>query len=134
MPSASLTTNPASTSGTGRQRILHLFEPIGGTAPDIAGKGVANPIAQILSAALLLRYSFSLETEARAIESAVDAVLAAGYRTGDLKGRDIEGSGITGVGSKGMGDAIVAAIEAAAAAAKAAPAAVVGAGAGAGSA
>jgi 3-isopropylmalate dehydrogenase len=54
MPSASLTTNAAARSASGRERRLHLFEPIGGTAPDIAGKGVANPIAQILSAAMLL--------------------------------------------------------------------------------
>ncbi len=61
-----------------------LYEPAGGTAPDIAGKGVANPIAQILSAALLLRYSLKLEEKAARIENAVKAAIAAGARTRDL--------------------------------------------------
>ena len=61
-----------------------LYEPIHGSAPDIAGKGIANPIATILSCALMLRLSFGLEQEARAIESAVAAVLAKGLRTGDI--------------------------------------------------
>ncbi|MEP7200721.1 MAG: 3-isopropylmalate dehydrogenase [Chloroflexota bacterium] len=61
-----------------------LYEPIHGTAPDIAGKGIANPIGTILSAALLLRYSLKLETEAQAVERAVDATLDAGVRTADL--------------------------------------------------
>ena len=109
MPSASLTTAPPSLSASGRTRSLHMFEPIGGTAPDIAGKGVANPIAQILSAALMLRYSFGLEREAQAIEASVNAALAAGFRTGDLKGRHGgEAAGTTTpVGTKGMGDAIL---------------------------
>jgi 3-isopropylmalate dehydrogenase len=112
MPSASLTTNGASNSATGRNRKLHLFEPIGGTAPDIAGKGIANPIAQILSAALLLRYSLGLEAEAKAVEAAVDAALAAGFRTGDIgKGSAVEEG--KRVGSAGMGDAIIALLEAA---------------------
>ncbi|MBE6637546.1 MAG: 3-isopropylmalate dehydrogenase [Ruminococcaceae bacterium] len=63
-----------------------LYEPIHGSAPDIAGTGKANPIATILSAAMMLRYAFSLETEAKAIEQAVDAVLAEGYRTADILG------------------------------------------------
>lgn len=63
-----------------------LYEPIHGSAPDIAGTGKANPIATILSAAMMLRYAFSLETEAKAIEQAVDAVLADGYRTADILG------------------------------------------------
>jgi 3-isopropylmalate dehydrogenase len=63
---------------------LGLYEPIHGTAPDIAGKGIANPIGAILSAALLLRYSLKLETEAQAVEAAVEQVLAEGYRTGDI--------------------------------------------------
>ncbi len=63
-----------------------LYEPIHGSAPDIAGTGKANPIATILSAAMMLRYAFALETEARAIETAVDRVLAAGHRTGDILG------------------------------------------------
>ncbi|MGR6979962.1 3-isopropylmalate dehydrogenase [Testudinibacter sp. P27/CKL/0425] len=61
-----------------------LYEPAGGSAPDIAGKNIANPIAQILSAAMMLRYSFNLEDAAQAIESAVKAVLAEGHRTADL--------------------------------------------------
>ncbi|HBA69836.1 MAG TPA: 3-isopropylmalate dehydrogenase [Lachnospiraceae bacterium] len=61
-----------------------LYEPSGGAAPDIAGKGVANPIATILSAAMMLRYSFDLEEEAGRIETAVKQVLAEGYRTVDI--------------------------------------------------
>jgi len=64
-----------------------LYEPIHGSAPDIAGKGIANPIGMILSAALMLRYSCGLEQEAMAIESAVDRTLAAGRRTADLGGK-----------------------------------------------
>lgn len=63
-----------------------LYEPAGGSAPDIAGKNIANPIAQILSTALLLRYSFHLDTAAQAIETAITQVLAQGYRTADLAG------------------------------------------------
>lgn len=63
-----------------------LYEPIHGTAPDIAGKDLANPLATILSAAMLLRYSFKLEAEARSIEDAVAAVLDEGWRTGDIAG------------------------------------------------
>jgi 3-isopropylmalate dehydrogenase len=63
-----------------------LYEPIHGSAPDIAGKGIANPVGTILSAALMLRYSCGLEREAMAIESAVDGALAAGCRTADLGG------------------------------------------------
>ena len=65
-----------------------LYEPVHGSAPDIAGKGVANPIGMFLSAAMLLRYSLLLEAEATAIESAVDAALAAGLRTADIAGAD----------------------------------------------
>jgi 3-isopropylmalate dehydrogenase len=61
-----------------------LYEPIHGSAPDIAGKGIANPLATIASAAMLLRYSLNLETEARAIESAIASALQAGHRTADL--------------------------------------------------
>lgn len=61
-----------------------LYEPAGGTAPDIAGRGIANPIAQILSGALMLRYSFKLEKEAQAIEAAVKKTISSGARTGDL--------------------------------------------------
>lgn len=61
-----------------------MYEPIHGSAPDIAGMGIANPIATILSAAMMLRYSFGLETEAHAIEQAVSSVLSAGHRTADI--------------------------------------------------
>lgn len=61
-----------------------MYEPIHGSAPDIAGKGIANPIATILSCAMMLRYSFSLGKEADAIEAAVEAVLNAGHRTADI--------------------------------------------------
>jgi 3-isopropylmalate dehydrogenase len=64
-----------------------LYEPIHGSAPDIAGKGIANPIGTILSTALMLRYSFSLEKEAAMIEAAVDATITAGCRTADLGGQ-----------------------------------------------
>jgi 3-isopropylmalate dehydrogenase len=74
---------PSASLGKGRPG---LFEPIHGSAPDIAGKNIANPVGSILSAALLLRYSLNLEAEARAIEAAVDQVLAEGYKTQDLSG------------------------------------------------
>ena len=61
-----------------------MYEPIHGSAPDIAGKGIANPIATILSCAMMLRYSFGLMDEAAAIENAVEAVLDAGHRTADI--------------------------------------------------
>jgi 3-isopropylmalate dehydrogenase len=61
-----------------------LYEPVHGSAPDIAGKGVANPLGAILSAAMMLRHSFGLEAEASAVESAVAQVLTDGYRTRDL--------------------------------------------------
>lgn len=88
-----------------------LYEPPGGSAQDIAGKGIANPIAQILSAALLLRYSFGLDTEARAIEDAVEAALKSGYRTSDIK-RDTAGATREKqLGTEAMTDAILAEIE-----------------------
>lgn len=78
-----------------------LYEPSGGSAPDIAGKGIANPIATILSAAMMLRYSFDLDQEADAIEWAVEQVLKEGYRT-----IDIMSEGKTQIGTKEMGDRI----------------------------
>ena len=78
-----------------------VFEPIHGSAPDIAGQGVSNPMAAILSGAMLLRYSLSLEDEARAIERAVETVLDEGYRTPDIH---VDGSAL--VGSEEMGDLI----------------------------
>ncbi|MBC2478021.1 3-isopropylmalate dehydrogenase, partial [Clostridium beijerinckii] len=72
---------PSASLGEGT---LGMYEPIHGSAPDIAGKGIANPLATILSAAMMLRYSFSLDEEAKVIENAVLAVLEDGYRTGDI--------------------------------------------------
>ncbi len=63
-----------------------LYEPIHGSAPDIAGKGIANPIATVLSAAMMLRFSFGLEKEADDIENAVNSVLNDGFRTADIVG------------------------------------------------
>ena len=84
-----------------------LYEPSGGSAPDIAGKGIANPIATILSAAMMLRYSFNLDTEADAIEQAVKTALHDGYRTIDIMPREGESmEGITQVGTAEMGDLI----------------------------
>ncbi|MCW5626244.1 MAG: 3-isopropylmalate dehydrogenase [Burkholderiales bacterium] len=82
-----------------------LYEPIHGSAPDIAGKGVANPLATILSIAMLLRHSGGDEESAARIEAAVKAVLKAGYRTGD-----IAQPGMRTVGTREMGDAVVAAL------------------------
>lgn len=79
-----------------------LFEPIHGSAPDIAGKDIANPLATILSVSMMLRFSFGLEAEAGAIDSAVKAVLARGYRTGDIH----VGEGVK-VGCSEMGQLVV---------------------------
>ncbi|MBO4386334.1 MAG: 3-isopropylmalate dehydrogenase [Treponema sp.] len=86
-----------------------LYEPIHGSAPDIAGKDLANPLATILSAAMLLRYSFGLETEAKAIEDAVDRVLTDGWRTGDIAGSSRDQVKAAGklVGTKKMGELVV---------------------------
>ena len=78
-----------------------LYEPSGGSAPDIAGKGIANPIATILSAAMMLRYSFDLDREAEAVEKAVVRVLKEGYRT-----IDIMSEGKIQIGTREMGDRI----------------------------
>ncbi len=84
---------------------LGMYEPIHGSAPDIAGMDKANPIATIISAAMMLRYSFDLEKEAESVEKAVEAVLAEGYRTGDImsKGKKL-------VGTKEIGQKICEAI------------------------
>ncbi len=82
-----------------------LYEPAGGSAPDIAGQGKANPIAQILSAAMMLRYSFGLEQPAEAIEQAVSAALEKGIMT-----EDIATSGIKPVSTAAMGDAVAQAL------------------------
>jgi 3-isopropylmalate dehydrogenase len=78
---------------------MGLYEPIHGSAPDIAGKGIANPMAQILSAAMLLRHSFGREAEAARIEAAVAKALADGFRGGDLGGTH---------GTAAIGDAVLA--------------------------
>lgn len=90
---------PSASLGEGT---LGMYEPIHGSAPDIAGKGIANPLATILSTAMMLRYSFNLEQEARDIEDAVIKVLEEGYRTGDIKSK-----GTTLVGTKEMGQLVV---------------------------
>jgi len=82
-----------------------MYEPSHGSAPDIAGKGVANPLATILSVAMMLRYTFGQEEQALRIENAVKKVLAQGYRTGDIYER-----GTNKVGTKEMGDAVLAAL------------------------
>ena len=84
---------------------LGLYEPSHGSAPDIAGQNKANPIATILSAAMMLRYSLDLDKEADAVEAAVQKVLTAGYRTGDIMSE-----GCKLVGTKEMGDLIADAI------------------------
>ena len=96
LPSASLDTNNKG-----------LYEPSHGSAPDIAGKGVANPLATILSTAMMLRYSLNQAEAADRIESAVSTVLSAGLRTGD-----IFSDGMQRVGTQQMGDAVVAALAA----------------------
>ena len=78
LPSASLGTRETA------HGFLGLYEPIHGSAPDITGQNKANPIAAILSAAMMLRYSFNLKQEAQAIETAVERVIEADYRTVDL--------------------------------------------------
>ncbi|MBL4768580.1 MAG: 3-isopropylmalate dehydrogenase [Rhodobacteraceae bacterium] len=85
-----------------------MYEPVHGSAPDIAGQGKANPIACILSFAMALRYSFDQGDEAKRIEDSVEKVLADGLRTADLLGEE----GVTPVSTKEMGDAILAALDA----------------------
>ena len=97
---------PSASMGEGT---LGLFEPVHGSAPDIAGQDIANPIASILSSAMMLRYSLGLPDEAAKVERAVRSVLAAGYRTGD-----IFQPGTKKVGTSEMGDAVVEALERAA--------------------
>lgn len=87
-----------------------LYEPIHGSAPDIAGKNIANPLAIILSVAMMLRLSFSLEKEGDAVESAVESVLNSGLRTADILGGSNKDT-LTKVGTREMGDAVAAAIK-----------------------
>ncbi|MBM2294019.1 3-isopropylmalate dehydrogenase [Sulfitobacter pseudonitzschiae] len=102
LPSASL----GAPNADGRPKAL--YEPVHGSAPDIAGQGKANPIACILSFAMALRYSFDQGEEAARLEAAVEKVLADGVRTADLLGEE----GVTPVSTTGMGDAILAALDA----------------------
>ncbi len=97
LPSASL---GAPDEATGKRRAL--YEPVHGSAPDIAGRGIANPIAMLASFAMCLRYSFEMVVEADRLEGAIAAVLDAGYRT-----RDIMSEGMSEVGTQTMGDAVV---------------------------
>ena len=83
-----------------------LYEPSHGSAPDIAGKNIANPIATVLSAAMMLRYSLDLDKEAEAVENAVQKILKDGYRT-----VDIMSEGCTKVSTSKMGDLLVKALE-----------------------
>ena len=93
---------PSASLGEGNKG---LYEPVHGSAPDIAGKDIANPLAAILSAAMLMRHSFAREDAAKKIERAVAAVLAAGYRTADIMQ-----PGMKKVGCREMGSAVVAAL------------------------
>ena len=101
LPSASLAGIPQGRSS----HAFGLYEPIHGSAPSRAGQNIANPIATILSAAMMLRYSLGLPDEAKAVEDAVNATMDAGYRT-----YDIMSEGKTKVGTSQMGDAIAAAL------------------------
>jgi 3-isopropylmalate dehydrogenase len=95
---------PSASLGDGRRG---LYEPIHGSAPDIAGKGIANPLGTIASAALLLRHSLGLEQEARALEDAIDAAIRSGARTADLRVPGQPGAPLT---TREMGDAVLAAL------------------------
>jgi 3-isopropylmalate dehydrogenase len=104
LPSASLGTRRSKRTGPGgepREAIFGLYEPIHGSAPDIAGKAIANPLAAILSAAMLLRFSLGAAEAAAELESAVDRVLARGLRTADLAA-----SGERAISTREMGDAV----------------------------
>ncbi|MDR0643697.1 MAG: 3-isopropylmalate dehydrogenase [Treponema sp.] len=90
---------------------MGMYEPIHGSAPDIAGKDSANPLGTILSAAMMLWYSFGLKKEARLIENAVDAVLDSGLRTVDIAGRSERTASEEIVGTRTMGAAVVKAVE-----------------------
>jgi 3-isopropylmalate dehydrogenase len=111
LPSASLgltRQSEATADATSGEITFGLYEPAGGTAPDIAGKNLANPIAQILSSALMLRHSFGLNDAAAAIEGAVRHAIETGHRTGDIfSANELNAHK---VGTREMGDAIAAAV------------------------
>jgi 3-isopropylmalate dehydrogenase len=104
LPSASL--GAPDETGKRKAKRKAMYEPVHGSAPDIAGKGLANPIAMIGSLAMALRYSFNLAPAADAIEKAISSVLAAGLRTADIKG-----SAVSSVSTSEMGDAILAELQ-----------------------
>ncbi len=108
LPSASLGDVPGVTAGVTERR-PGLYEPVHGSAPDIAGQGVANPLAAILSVAMLLRHSLALAAEADLVEAAVAAVLESGARTADLlpTGAEAAGKRLRPVGTGEMGDLVV---------------------------
>jgi 3-isopropylmalate dehydrogenase len=109
LPSASLGSpnDPLAKNG----RPMGMYEPIHGSAPDIAGQDIANPLAMILSAAMMSRYSFGLEKEAQNIERAVNKVLDHGLRTKDIVNRSSSGANEKVVGTKAMGAAVLRALE-----------------------
>jgi 3-isopropylmalate dehydrogenase len=110
MISGSLGMLPSASLGQKNESGLYygMYEPSGGSAPDIAGKGIANPIAQILSVAMMLRYSLGETEAADAIETAVNAAIASGIRTSDLfTGADGETTATTAE----MGQAIITALQ-----------------------
>jgi 3-isopropylmalate dehydrogenase len=123
LPSASLA--GYSSAAAGGETVMGMYEPIHGSAPDIAGRDIANPLAAILSAAMMLRYSFGLEREAVLIEKAVNQVLDEGLRTRDIAnlnnstghetkfpaGYDSEGIHEKIVGTREMGGAVIKALE-----------------------
>ena len=100
LPSASL----GAPDANGRRKAL--YEPVHGSAPDIAGKGLANPLACVLSFAMMLRYSFDMKEDADLVDKAVSSTLATGVRT-----QDIMQPGMTKVSTTGMGDALLRELE-----------------------
>ena len=112
LPSASLGaagSDAAKARESPKARARGLYEPIHGSAPDIAGKNIANPLGTILSAAMLLRHSLGLEAEALAVEKAVDGALGRGFRTIDIAKKGTRPENI--LGTVEMSAAVVAALE-----------------------
>ena len=108
LPSASLAGAPEANLAPGQKPPAGLYEPIHGSAPDIAGQGIANPIGTILSAAMMLRYSLGLEKEAQAVEAAVRLVLDSKSSGGlELRTKDLGGQSTT----TEIGDRIVATLK-----------------------
>jgi len=101
LPSASLGTKDPDTG-----KIPSMYEPVHGSAPDIAGEGKANPLAMLLSHSMMLRYSFDMVEDADMLDNAVQSVLAKGLRTADIMS-----DGMTQVTTSGMGDALIEELE-----------------------